>query len=186
MHPHLADLTHRSAASTKRIVEARAALSPDQIIWRPDEGTWSFLDCLEHLVLSGDRYAPFIGPAIESGNRSSTSGEAPYRPTWFGKLFIRSVGPDGKRAMRAPGIFKATGGATDGGLVERFVEVQTRIGGWIRRADGVPLNGPKFRSPVTFLVRLTIGEGLTLLVAHTERHVNQALALTRRSDFPAS
>ena len=55
---------------------------------------------------------------------------------------------------------------------------------WSCRSDGLPLNGPKFASPVTRLVRITLGEVLSLMVSHTERHVGQALRTRDAPGFP--
>ena len=68
--------------------------------------------------------------------------------------------------------------------MEQFIEHQTEFTQIIRRADGTDLNVTKISSPASRFIRLTVGEALTMLATHQQRHIQQARRLTEHPDFP--
>ena len=71
-------------------------------------------------------------------------------------------------------------------MLDRFDAHQDILADLIRRADEVNLNATRFTSPITRLVRLSIGEALTRLVIHQRRPLQQALRLPTNADFPGA
>lgn len=185
-HEHLVDLSTRCREATAEVRSLFEHLTAEQLSWKPDANTWSILQCIEHLVTTGRLYLPPVREALERVRENGVVSVEPFRFTLFGKWFVTMAGPEVRWKVKTPPAFAPNPELTDLSVLERFVEVQEGVEALIREADGWPLNTRKFRSPVSRLVRLTLGEGLTLLVWHTWRHVNQAVALTRHPEFPSA
>ena len=86
-HPHLRKLLADVTATTAEVEQLRADLSDEQLAWKPEPGVWNILECLEHLIIVDRLYLPKIQAALEQAKRDD--GSAPFRPSWFGRTFIR-------------------------------------------------------------------------------------------------
>lgn len=168
-HPHLAELLARTDATTGAIEAAVTPLSAEALAWRPAPDRWCVADVLEHLSLVMSLYEPPLRTAI--ADRSAS--DAAYRPGWLQGKFIAIAGVGG-RSVRAPKSFapRVAAGAESQALA-RFLGHAGTLRELIVAADGRELNGRRFRSPITRLIRFTPGEALTLMVSHNERHAEQ-------------
>ncbi len=168
-HPHLADLLARNDATIASIEATVTPLTAEALAWRPAPDRWSVADVLAHLSHVLAVYEPRIRDAIAA----QPTGDAPYRPGWLQRKFIAIAGPGG-RSVRAPKAFApavAPGDETD--ALPRFLGHAATLREFLVAADGRSLNGKRFASPITRLIRFTPGEALTLMVAHNERHAGQ-------------
>jgi hypothetical protein len=156
----------------------------EQLTWSPDSRTWSIVAIFDHLEVTGSLYYPRLQAAIDRAREKGRTTAAPFRPGWVGRLFIKLMQPDSKRRFKVPKHFKPAG-KPDLTALERYLEQQRDLQNLIRQAEGVNLNRTRFGSPVTPLMRFSIGEGLTLMVVHQQRHLRQAERLSGRPDFPA-
>ena len=181
-HPHLRTLLADVTTVTTETERLRATLSEAQCIWKPEPGVWNVLECFHHLIVTDKLYGPRLRAAIEKASREG--GSTPFRPSLFGKTFIRYVSPGSKRKIKTLRLFEPPPALTDVTVLHQFIDHQDELTALIHQADGINLNRGKFSSPASRLVRFSVGEGLTVLVVHQQRHLQQAQRLTERSDFP--
>ena len=181
-HPHLQKLLADVTATTAEVEQLCADLSGEQLAWKPEPGVWNILECIQHLMIVDGLYFPQIQAALDTATRKD--GDAPFRPSWFGRTFISYVSPDSTRKIKTLRLFKPPPAQTDVTIPAQFALQQKAFVHLIREADGAALNGNKFASPATRLIRLTLGEGLTMLATHQRRHLQQARRLTEHPDFP--
>jgi len=71
-------------------------------------------------------------------------------------------------------------------VVERLLEAQTRIAGFMRDADGLDLNKVRLKSPALGLIRYNVADCFAILVVHTDRHLTRAEEIAKMADFPAA
>ncbi len=181
-HPHLRKLLDDLKTVTAETERLRATLSDAQCIWKPAPDVWNVLECFQHLIVTDERYYPRLRLAIEKAKRER--GSAPFRPSFFGKTFIRYVSPESQRKIKTFRTFEPSPALTDVTVLQEFVDHQDELTALIRQADGIDLNRGKFASPASRLLRFSVGEGLTVLVVHQQRHLQQAQRLTEHPDFP--
>lgn len=181
-HPHLRQLLADAEAVSDAARQFREDFSPAQLAWKPTPDAWSVLECFEHLIVTGELYFPRIREGLRRARR--TGAEAPFRPAFLGRLFLRSLDPETRRKLKTFDVFKPAQGTDDVGIIDRFLAQQDDLRALLQEADGVDLNSGTFASPVTRLVRFTVGEGLTVLVVHERRHLEQARRVTQLSAFP--
>ncbi len=180
-HPHLSDL----AGHVEEIRGAAASFgdrfSAAQRRWKPGDDEWSISECLDHLISTGYLYYPRLEDAIAAAPDDNTA--APYEPSVLAKLFIWTVSPDAGIKVRAFEPFEPKHTDQDVDILQMFDGQQEELLDIIHRADRVNINGGKFITPG--LVRLTVGEGLTMVVQHQRRHMLQIDRLLKHPGFPA-
>lgn len=181
--PDLRAWHERVTSARDRARERFGPLTPEQLGWAPAAKSWGVGECLEHLIITGEGYLPRFEEAI---GRARALGEprSGFKPRWFPRFFHRFVDPDGTTKVKAPGAFQPKTTNYDTSIVDRFCAQQDELARVIESADGVDLNRVKFTSPVTRLIRFSLGEGLWIVSSHLERHLRQAIRVTEADGFP--
>lgn len=159
-------------------------LSPEQLHWPPPGGGWSVAQVFEHLAASNESYLTRIPEVLQ---RARAAGGVPngavWKPSFFGKLLIRSLEPSSTRSMPAPKIWRPTHTRPDGAL-ERFIRSQEQLSALIPEARAVDLTRTRVASPASRLVRVNLGDVFRILVVHGERHLGQVRRVIGEEEFP--
>lgn len=168
-HPHLAQLRADLDAITERLTKLRNC---DEQLFRtrPHPKSWSIAEVLDHLRVAGEQYYGRLAQAIERSRASGAPKNADFRPSLVGRMFIKLAGPESKTKVKAPKIFLPRAQFDESTVLEELIEQQQQLATLIQDADSCSLNKTKFASPATRLVRFTVGDALTLLIRHQERH----------------
>jgi hypothetical protein len=67
-----------------------------------------------------------------------------------------------------------------------FITVHDRVLQLVYQANGVDLGRARFRSPFLKLLKLSLGQGIAVMLAHARRHLWQAGEVQKHPDFPKS
>lgn len=159
--------------------------SDAQLLWRPALKSWSIAECLLHLNRSGLIYLGAIDRAMARGRRRGLMGTPPFHHPWFSRWFVSSFEPPPKRRFAAPRMFLPP--APEGPvseIVADFEHVGEEIAARIDTANGLDLGRIRVISPITPLVRLSLGMAFALLAVHERRHLDQARRVADAPDFP--
>jgi hypothetical protein len=149
---------------------------------KPAPEVWSAAECLEHLTTAAGSYFPYFEQALAKARQKGSGETFVYRPSWMGKWMIDSLGPEVKRKMKAPKIFHPDR-RPSAGVLECFLENHRKIAEFVRRACGLDIN-VRLRSPVTPLIRYSLGDAFQLIVVHARRHLNQARRALQHPALP--
>jgi DinB superfamily len=137
---------------------------------RPPNGGWSIGEVLEHLIVSADSYLERLRTIIPHRGQTSPDASRMWKPSLMGGLLVRSF--RSPRKMRAPKIYKP-GPTPRARVLDEFLQRQEEAGRLIAQSADMDWHRVRFVSPVTSLVRMNLGDALTVLVAHAERHAVQ-------------
>ena len=152
-------------------------MSDEQFNWRPEEDHWSIAECIDHLVTVGTIMNKNIDQGMDQAEARGLKSEGPFKYGALGNWFVRAVGSGEKarrRKMKAPRIYTPTSNHTLSRLNAAFDELQVEFLARVQRANGLDLARVKIPSPVTRLIRLSLGQWFALLAGHQERHLAQA------------
>lgn len=165
-----------------RAVALMRGLTVAQINWKPRPDAWSIGQCLEHLCLSNEVYAP---PMLEALGDEATGPADEIRPGWFGRWFIRRYIEPTTQSMRARAPTKIVPVATqiDASILDRFLRSNTRIREVMAGARRHDVNHVRFRNPFVPLIRFTVGTGLQIIARHNHRHLLQAERVEQSPGF---
>ncbi len=138
----------------------------------PAAGAWSVDQILEHLSIANRLYVVVMQRALTVQANRATSRHPAWKPTMIGSLLRRAVDPSAQRKLPAPRRARP-GPTVRAHVLTRFTDGVDDLRQLMQDADGVDLRAVRFPSPFASILRLNLGDGFAICVAHTARHVKQ-------------
>jgi hypothetical protein len=181
-HAHLDALAETATTLLGQASALIQGLSETQLLWQPAPEKWSIAHCLDHLVVTNRLYFGQIEEALAEAPTAERAG-LQYQPSLFGRLFIYASGPRSRMRIRAFRMFQPPEEAHPD-APERFRTQQATLVALIDRARDFDMQAVKVRSPVSPLLSLRLGEALEMLLAHEQRHLDQASRVRAAAGFP--
>lgn len=171
-------------ANERRAAALLSGLDDTTVNWRPDDRSWSTVQCIDHLNVAARVYQAAMEPALEAARTKGRTRRGPIRPGWFERKFLASLEPPPKRKLPAPSkIVPALRGNRDE-LLEEFRRQHANVSELIRAFAGLDLGSIRFQNPFIPILRFTVGTGLLVIPAHERRHLWQAEQLRNKPGFP--
>jgi hypothetical protein len=159
-------------------------LTDDQFNWHPPSGGWSVAQCIEHLNVTARSYLPMLDEGIADAIRRGFYGAGPFRYNWFGRKFVQSQEPPVKRKFKAAKAFTPPPSRPRQEAMAAFRAYQVQFVDRLRQANGLDLARARVKSPVVRWIRLPLGSGFALMIAHERRHLWQARNVVSDPAFP--
>ena len=184
---YLRESHDRLTKSMERAQCLAGDLNAAQLNWKPRDDQWSIAQCLEHLLVVADRYSEKLGRAIERAhgkNLHASADDRRPRHTVIGALILQVVEPTAKRVMSSPKIFDPGPSQISDDVLNRFAQGHENIAALMSECNGLDLNRMKLSSPVSLLLRINVADAFEIIVAHAERHLNQAQRVRNSTGFP--
>lgn len=180
---HLKALLADIAEIDQQVTSILSRYSAAQLTWKPAPQEWSIAECFDHLIVFDNQYYPKIQQTIKQTHQKNLHESRPFQPTWIGKMFINTQKPNSGWKTKTFKIFEPVH-SSDATTGRQFLEQQQTLIDLIRQADGYDLNKLKLTSPITSLLKFSIGEALWMLVVHQQLHLQQANAVAQLAEFP--
>jgi hypothetical protein len=137
-------------------------------------GGWSIAQCLEHLNRYGHFYLPAITRALD--RRAGRPDTPVFTGTWFGNYFTRMMQPEtGRRKIKAMKAYTPPSTLDAYAVVAEFIQQQETLLRLLTRAREADVTATRVPLSIAPFLRLRLGDVFGFLVAHNERHVQQAL-----------
>ena len=159
-------------------------LSEAQFNWRPQPDAWSIEECLGHLTIVGHQEIRVIEAAIENGRARGLTGSGPFHYGWIERTILRQTEPPIRRPFRAPRRFRPVHGQPLTAVLPTFLHVQRQFAQLAAQADGLDLARVKVPTPITRLLKLSLGMAFAQAAAHERRHLDQARRVRENPGFP--
>ena len=182
-NPELVDQVAQLEALLADVETLVADLDDAAFQWRPEAGGWSISECLEHLSVTAEQYAPLIEKCIREGRQKGITGAGAPKRGWIMAWMIRSMEPPAVRRFKAPKVFQPAPPGPKGEIYPRFERLHRELGAAMADADGLDLAKNRMVSPVTSLLRMSLGEAFALMLSHGRRHVWQARQVREEAGF---
>ncbi|MEO8597055.1 MAG: DinB family protein [Candidatus Solibacter sp.] len=186
MDPQLEEYRQQFERIADEARELTSGLTEAQFNWRPAAGQWSIEECLSHLVSVGAAQIEVIDPAITAARAKGLTGKGPFEyPAWE-RFIVRESEAPVRHAMSSPKRFLPIHGQPITGVLPTFLHVQRQLTHQIERADGLDLRKVKVPTPVTRLLKFSLGGTLAVVAAHERRHMAQARRAFERRESAAT
>lgn len=182
----LQDYRRQIEAVSEDARDLLAGLSEAQVNWRPTAAHWSIAECLDHLTVTNRKLMEGIEAAIEDARSKGLTGRGPFRYGIIGNMVVRSMEPPAKIKFKAPKTFKPRPDQSLEVVARDFFETQNELQRLILEANGLNLARVKVTSPVTNLIKLSLGQSFGLIASHERRHLWQARQVKNNQAFPAA
>jgi uncharacterized damage-inducible protein DinB len=134
---------------------------------QPASNSWSAAQCLWHINSYARFYFPLIQKAI--GNKVT---EAKFSSGWAGSYFT-SMMNNLRRKYSAFKNHTPPDSVNPYKEVATFIDDQERLLAYLKQMENTDLN-QRLPISITGLIRLKLGDVLLFIVAHNERHIQQA------------
>jgi hypothetical protein len=171
----LASLLQRSEAILDKAIAEWQMLPHDVLAAKPAPGKWSANECLQHLNNYGRYYLPAINKAMKV---SPSAAAEQFHSGWLGNYFTRIMQPgsDGKlpMKMKSPQDYAPKTIVESHLVIAEFIEQQERLLKLLDAASHVDFNKVKVGISIAPIIKLKLGDVFMFLIAHEERHVQQA------------
>jgi len=175
---------YKHAGISGNTVEQMRSLTPEQLDWKQNDRSWSVGECLDHITNTTNAYLLNVEKALKTARDKDMTYNKPMKAGLFARWFIKTVGPNSSMKLSAPGIFRPEAVERNESSVDAFLKMNEALMQTMIKADQWNVNKPKLSSPLTGLIRFSIGEALWLQVAHAQRHLLQARRVTEHAEFP--
>lgn len=130
---------------------------------------WSVLECIEHLNRYNRYYNHHLEVALEANGAAQQ-----YKPGWLGNYFVKTLGPEYKKPMKTKSYLNPSGSQLDKSVLVEYLDHQRHLLQLLTRARHSNLNRRAIKVEVMPLIRIKTGDALRFLIAHQERHLQQA------------
>ncbi len=167
---HSTGLLDANRAVIARIRNGLAGVDTAVMARRPPTGGWSVAEVLEHLIVSADSYLEVMRSLVEQSASVTANGDTTWKPTLAGGLLVWSF--RSPRKLPAPKSYRP-GPSPRPRVLDEFLKRQEDVGRLIIDSAGLDWRRLKMRSPVAPILRMNLGDALTILVTHAERHAGQ-------------
>jgi len=165
-------LEARTEAHLKEVIALFQNL-PEEVLLRPSKrGGWSIAQCLAHLNSYGDYYLPQIAKGLEKNKNAANDF---FKSTWLGAYFTSLMDPKtGKGKFKAFKGHQPPAALDPNVVIAEFIGQQEKLLLLLRQAQTADLN--RIRIPISIMkwLRLKLGDVFQFLIAHNERHLQQA------------
>ncbi len=186
----LLDALKKDSLSINDIFQSQfLSLSIDQLNWKPDIHSWSISECLEHIVLSGQFYINEITNGFLSHKPENEPININFKPGLIGNYSAKSMKPGNsgeiKNKMKT---FKRMEPGKSGidakKLFTDFGKYQDDLILLIEKARYYNLNTIKINSSIGRIIRFKLGDAFRFVIAHNQRHIQQAIHVLQSDGFP--
>lgn len=161
-----------------------APLSDGQFTWQPTSDAWSVALCIDHLNATARHYLPMLDEGIADAIRRGLYSAGPYAYNRVGRFLVYIVEPTTRFRAKAPKAFQPAPGRSQHDVMAAFRAYQVQYVDRLRQANGLDLARARVSSPVARWLRMPLGSGFAMMVAHERRHLAQAQRVLSAEGFP--
>lgn len=171
---------------TDQVQAAFGGLSAQQLNWKPGPDRWSVGQCLEHLITTNTAYFASFEAIIAGTHQPPLWSYIPFMTGMWGRMIIGIVDPDNTKKASAPSSFQPATSQVDPGIIQTFADHQGRLVSYLKRLEGKNLADFVITSPAASFITVSLADACTTIVLHEQRHVNQAVRVTKTDGFPGA
>ena len=177
----LRSLTAVTEANIARL-ERLLAMTEAQLNKQPAPNKWSAAQCAVHLNVYADFYLPNIQKAIQKGESEAQKATEDYKSGWLGEYFvgIMAVEANGKpkKMMPAPKNARPTAQIYTKTVIETLLAHQKQTLQLLLAAKNINLARLRVKTSISSLISMQLGDTFRFNIAHSTRHLLQALRAT--------
>jgi hypothetical protein len=172
----LDDLLRRLKTIKKNYTDKIRCLPESDLIVKPSESSWSVIECIEHLNMTGDLYLPQFYTAVRNPKNQSSSQS--FRRGFIGRYSANSLRPDGKKIKNKVKTFKRFTPANQTrdtpSLLNTFESQIDDLMKIIDLSQNIDIGKARITTAFGSILKFKMGDALDFVIAHIERHIVQA------------
>lgn len=168
----MSNLINKLHDNTVLFLDAFGELNDKQLLWKPNEHSWSIAENIEHLIIINESYFPIFDSVYENNYTMPFLSKFSFIPSFFGTLILKSVQIDRKQKVKTFPIWEPKGSYTN--ILSVFIEHRTKFEQKIERIQDRKLEKIIISSPANKHIIYPLSMALDIIFMHEKRHLNQA------------
>ena len=157
-------------------------LPEEDLNWKSSESKWSIAQIMQHIITTNRSYFPLFNLIKNNKFNSPWIGKFPPLPSFMGKMILSYVRPDMKKKSKTVEIWEPSYSIIPVEILNRFKLHQEEFMQWIDLLDEYFDTNLIIRSPASRIIVYSLDTAIEIMVAHEERHLNQARDVLRVKD----
>ena len=172
----IADLYQRTETVLEKAIRQYQNLDEASLNFSTSSNSWSIAEVLSHLNSYGNYYLPKMEAVLQQPHELSLRA---YTPSWLGSYFINMMDANrsSKRYKAAKQHQPVVGDAYS--EVAQFINQQERMLKCLKAFETVDISRTRIAISIAKFIKLNLGDLLSFLVTHNERHVAQIKRIQR-------
>ncbi|MBS9525091.1 DinB family protein [Litoribacter alkaliphilus] len=152
-----------------------AEMSLEQIYWKPHPEVWSIGENIQHLIQLNSSYFPMFQELKDGKYQKPWSGNFSFIYNLIGNSIYKSVSDGRKKKIKTFASWEPKIGGTHQDIVQKFTKHQQELKSWITKLAPQFGKNVVINSPINKLLPYTLDKAMDIIVAHEDRHFQQAL-----------
>lgn len=171
----------------RRAHQVAEGLDAETFTRRPEPGTWSIAECLDHLNESVRLYLPELTDTIETAREEGHLAPpgSPER-TLFGRFVAWTQEPPVRFRMKTFEVIEPTSNLDAEAVLPEFEALHEELIVRINEAADLDRKKVRMRSVLDRRLKLSLGDWFHFLAAHARRHLWQARQVRDRLEEESS
>jgi hypothetical protein len=159
-------------------------LTVEQWNWRPAPREWSIAQCVDHINTVNSLVVPRLEEAVRLAAEQGMRAPGPFRYPLFDRLFVFALEPGMPLKQQAPELYRPSASVSQEAAWQQFIQLQARLVSAAHQSHGLDLVRVKIASPVSSLMRFSLGTWLAAMINHEANHIQQAARVRQDPAFP--
>lgn len=154
-------------------------MNHEQLNTKPAPEVWSMAQILDHLIVINNTYEPILQSLHQGTFRPPFHAKIPFIVSFFGNLILKGVRPENKKKTKTFPMWEPSKTEIPENIWELFSKHQELLKSWIAESQDLIKKGVVIHSPASKIIVYTLEKAFDIIVAHEERHLEQARELKK-------
>lgn len=159
---------------TNDFIAAFGNIDNNTLNTKPNAGTWSIAQVLEHVIKTNESYFAPIKDIYEGKYKVPVFGKIGFLNDLFGSMLLKAVQPEAKMKLKTVPRWEPSVSNISEGIVQRFQQHQKELSRVIEISADLVERKALIASPANANVVYKLGKAFEILIAHEKRHYQQA------------
>jgi hypothetical protein len=174
MEKRISEWHYEIDSNTELFERKFGGLTEDVINWKPDAGTWSIGQVIEHLIKTNKAYFKIPEQIKGKDYRPSILSKIGIIPLITGRILLKAVDPETKRKVRTMNVFEPDSSNVPADIISYFNESQADLHKFVDDNKNFILKRIVIPSPVNRHIVYYFDTVIDILINHQKRHFRQA------------
>lgn len=150
------------------------SLTVEELNWKPNPGTWSIAQNIDHLIVINQTYFPILSELKSGSYKLPFIAKFGFMVSFFEKTVLNAVKPDRKKKMKTFPIWEPASSQISDNILEKFVEHQAELKRQIAASKVLLEKKVVISSPANKFIVYKLATAFEVIVTHEERHLAQS------------
>ena len=149
-------------------------LSVNQLNWKPDAGTWSIAQNIDHLLITNRSYLAIPEKIRKGEYKVPFLGKFKFITNFFGKEILKGVRPERDKKMKTFRVWEPAQSDLPQNILEDFKAAQNQLMAMVEASGDLLEKNTVISSPANKNIVYSLEAAFDIVISHEKRHFNQA------------